>query len=202
MANFSDLRTIPRRLDIVGSRDKGIDYIGMANSQLKILEDSLDLSNKGKPEYAKINIGSRTVRLNNGCIVEAWTNMNMSGVKITTPGGEPTTEEEKKRCFCTCHVATGYVQYSRHACYDFIGVDPEKIKYDVLVCKTEHRYALLQNVLPMCFMPFVDGQRVLVIFEPEEGKGYTPNAKQGCHMIKARISNVKDIHRRWYEDNR
>ncbi len=202
MANFSDLRIIPRRIDIVGPRSKGIDYIGIANSQLKILENEMEIANRGKSELAKIHIGSRTVRLDNGCVVECWTNMNMSGVKITTVGGGEEAVEEKKRCFCTCHVTIGYVQNSRHACYDFIGIDPEKIKYDVLICKKENRYSLLQNVIPMGFTPFFDGQRVLVVFQPEEGKEYVPDTKQGCSMIKARISNVEDLHRRWYEDYR
>ena len=53
----------------------------------------------------------------------------------------------------------------------------------------------------MGFTPYKNGQRVLVVFEPEPiSKHYVPNTGQGCAMIRCRITNITDMHKKFYED--
>jgi hypothetical protein len=187
MAGYSDLRFIPRRIDIVGPREKGLDYVGMGNSQLKILEQQMALGGQ--------TVGSRTVRVND-CVIECWKSMEMAGVKITTSGGGG-EEEKKRKCFCACHVAIGYVQNNRVDCYDFTDIDKT---YKVVICKSKYKYTLIEGAVPMGFTPYKNGQKVLVIFEPDNiNDPYVPNQMQGCHMIKCRISNITESHQKYYE---
>ena len=127
MAGYSDLRFIPRRIDIVGVREKGVNYIGMANSQLKILEEQMSLGRQ--------TVGSRTVRVND-CVIECWKSMDMAGVKITVLGGGE-AGAEKQKCFCACHVALGYVQSHRHSCRE---MQEKKIVYPDTGCRPDGIY--------------------------------------------------------------
>ena len=184
-------RPIPKRIDIVGPRVAGMNYIGMAESQLCILEEQMRLFGQ--------NIGSRTIRLPNGDIIEAWKNAGMAGVKITTSGATR-RQAASASCFCACHVATGFIQNSDHGCPDMTGGTPGETwppTYNVLVCKTETMYVMILNALPMGFTAFHDQQKVMVIFKPDPGSPYVPNIKQGCHMVACRISNITENHNKF-----
>jgi hypothetical protein len=184
---FTGIRPIPKKIEIIGDKDKGINYVGVAESQLKILENDMALGEQ--------TIGIRTVNIDN-FIVEAWKTLDMCGVRITIRGaGEEKKQREK--CFCTCHVAIGYVQNHRHACYDY--TDLWKT-YDVIVCNKEDHYILIKNVMPMGFTTFRNGEKVLVVFEPDTGEEYIPNIKQGCNMIHCRITTVRETHNKFYID--
>ena len=193
---YSGHRKIPRKIAIYGNRDKGQNYIGMADSQLCILENLMATGRQ--------TVGSRTVKLEDGHIVEAWRSMNMSGVNIYTPDQEPETEPHGHQCFCTCHVATGYiVQYANHDCPDMSGGWPGRSYpkyYDVRVCERKTEYVLIQNVLPMSLSSYRNGQEVLVVFQPATGEPYVPHRNQGCDVITCRLTDILETHDRYFHE--
>ena len=152
---------IPTKVVIIGDLARGQMFKGFAENQLRILRRSM--------KFQDLNEGSKTVKPYPDVVVECWSSFSLSEINIHVLGkkgeGEELEEEKKKqKCFCTCHLTIGFIQYHRHACYDFTDLN---IVYDVLICKKKRYYALLKNVPPMGFTPFKHNQKVLVVFEPD-----------------------------------
>jgi hypothetical protein len=185
---------IPTKIVIIGDVDVGQMYIGIAKTQLAILE--------GLMKYQNLNEGHRTVKFHNKVVVECYSSFGFHEVRIHVTGVEGYREgvevsRKKQKCFCACHVATGYIINHRHACYDFTNLDK---MYDVLVCKHKRYYVLLQNMRSLGFTPYKNNEKVLLVYQPEVGHEYIPFKGQGCSMVHCRISNIKETHRRFYED--
>jgi len=191
---------IPSKLSIYGNFHIGNLYVGAAKEQMRKLKRSMKRDANTCPS---LNESCSTTHPSPGVVIECWASFSLSEIKITVKGKKEAGEElnekyKKEKCFCACHVAIGYVQNKRHACYDFTDLD---VVYDVVVCKNKNFYSLIENAIPMGFTPYKNGEKVMVIFEPELGEEYIPDINQGCHSIHCRITNIKETHLKFTEDS-
>lgn len=172
-------RKIPKKTVINGSKQQGQALISRANSELNILQEQMN--------FQHLEQGHRTVKLDNGAVIECWMNHGMSQVNIYTPSYFEEGGAVDKECFCCCHLAVGTIINPYFGCYDWM--DSTKT-YDVEICFHKNRYVLIEGVLPMFMQPFSHGQRVLVVFEPANIDDQYVVAKEGCEMIRCRITNL------------
>ena len=190
---FIGFRPLPKRIDIVGPREQGVNYIGMAEAQLCILEDQMRLFGQ--------NTGTRTMQMPDGTVVEVFKNAGMAQVKITTKG-QKKGSSGGQACWCGCHVSIGYIRnVVDHGCPDMTDWTPGEtwpITYDVEICKQKDLYTLLLHMLPMGFTTYRNGQKVMVVYDPGSSP-YVPNANQGCNIVTCRITNVNETHPQWLD---
>jgi hypothetical protein len=175
MAGFSGQRKVPRRIDIIGPRDKGMDYIGRAESQLKILENQMDLAEKSG---YKQPIGTRTTRYPWG-VIEAWKTHDLCGVKITTFDLDGKPSKLKRVCFCGCSLTSGKITSKKDmpCCFTHMAFQT----YDVEICKKETMWVILSGIYASDFTYYNTDDMVLVAVMPDSyTQGY--QITDGCNF--------------------
>ncbi len=94
MAGYTGHRKVPKRTVIVGDIEKGKRLIGAADSQLRVLEQSMT--------FQGLKQGSRTRRLRDGSVIECWAGYNLEEVRITVPYTGRKVPEKPELAECTC----------------------------------------------------------------------------------------------------
>lgn len=190
MPGYRGYRRVPKKIEIIGDVVKGKTFIGIANSQLKILEQQMS--------YQNLKQSHRTIKVQ-GIVIECWSCFNLQGIKITVTGGGGKKGDTYNLCYCNCHLAHGYIINNRVSCYEPFDYSYSNYSptYDVEVCNREDHYVLITEALPLFGRPFYDGEKVLVLFEPDDINDPYIVGKQGCDMIKARITTLFDKEKRY-----
>jgi len=161
-------------------------YIGEANKQHLKLRNSM--------RFQDLKIGQRRLQFIDGAII---TNTIVHGIKTATiyvpeVGGEE--EERKRKCFCSCHLATAVIQRISYGlcCYEFNTGTPS---YDILLC-IGAKYQLFEGVNSDDFAPHTTGDRVIVRYADDWDTGDITTITQSSDIRITSIppygiSNVK-----------
>lgn len=169
---YTGVRPVPKKIEIIGERAKGVDYIGIADSQLRILENQMSLGNR--------TTGTRTVRMGHA-VIEAWKCNDLCGVRITTTGGDRVKKKGRK-CFCGCSMAGGRIlnRIDSPCCFSYL----DFLQYDVEVCKKSDRYILMQNIYASDLTLYQQDEKVLLAWMPfSNGMAFdTRSNNNGCNI--------------------
>ena len=148
---------IPIGVSLVGDIPRCYQYIGLAKSQLDILERQLS--------FQEINVGARSVKPFSGVTIKAWTCFNYRKVSIYVDPLEdvpekPKDKPKKRECFCNCSFSVGKV----------LSVSDDTIDdaplYDVVACNgsgEDSDYYIFTNTLATDFTKYLEGDTVILI---------------------------------------
>jgi len=187
---------VPTKVTVSGDVEKGKSYIGLAQSQMNILENQM--------QFQGLKQSSRTVKYSNGLVIECWSCFSLRQVTVFYPGGERFQEEKGKLCFCNCHMSVGQVRYQpNHNAYSHM--IPTTL-YDVLLCYNKERFTFLKNIPSAGFHKYLSGpliidpitnkrsfgwgEPVLLLADFEKVDGAYQEAQVGCGLVKCRIIPV------------
>ena len=194
MARIIGSRKVPRKIAFVGNKAEAQSYMGRADSLLQELEEQVLRS------PLKLNMGSQIVSPAPGVIIKCTVAFDPKRqrpahtVAIFT-GGLFDRGEKYFECFCTCHLAHGYVINPRYGCYD-VGPDAT---YDVVVCARKELYVFIEEAIPLFRRVYQDGESVLLLFEPVDIDEPYASGMDGCSLAQARITNIQDDEYRFVE---